>query len=181
MLDMDDFVKAGRAARRSFASAPRAEFDFGPYRVTSEVTIPTGLPRRGVGSKTRLEVLDPRSASTIVCELERVGMPLGSELLHGIAGSLDGEPLMVRRHGGPKLRRKDRVVDVSGAVDLVLGYEHRHSVIRDSGNPARVLWTSTSGGSLSPDATHREAAVICVLIVNAVDQSSSLLRFLPNL
>lgn len=176
-----DAFKAGRAARRSFASAPRAEFDFGPYRVTSEVTVPTGLPRRGVGSKTRLEVLEPASGSTVVCEFERVGMPIGSELLHGIAGSVAGEPFLVRRTGGPKLRRRDRVVAVSGAVDLSLGYEHRQSVIRASGDGARVLWTSTSGGLLSRDASHREAAVICVLVVNAVDQSSSLLRFLPFL
>jgi hypothetical protein len=54
---------------------------------------------------------------------------------------------------------------VSGAVDLSLGYEHRH-------------WTSSSGGLLSPDATHREASVICILVVNAVEQSSSLVRFL---
>lgn len=178
---MDDFVNAGSAARRSFASAPRAEFDFGPYRVTSEVTVPTGLPRRGAGSKTWLEVLDPVSRSTVVCEFERVGMPIGSESLHGIGGNVAGGSFLVRRNGGPKLRRKDRVVEVSGMVDLALGYEHRRSVIRAKGDPARVLWTAMSGGLLSRDASHREAAVICALVVSSVDQSSSLLRFLSNL
>lgn len=116
-----------------------------------------------------------------MCEFERVGMPLGSELMHGIAGSVDGEPFLVRRTGGPHLRRRHRVVHVSGAVDLSLGYEHHHSVIRAGGDRTGVLWTSTSGGLLSRDASHREATVICALVVNAVDQSSSLLRFLPFL
>lgn len=182
MLELDGFVRAGRPRGRSYWAAPPAEYDFGPYRVSEQNTIRTGLPRRGVaGGKCRLDVLDPASGSSVVCEFDRVGMPLGSELMHGIAGRLDGEPFLVRRTSGLRLRRKDRVVHVSGAVDLSLGYEHRRSEIRAGGDGDRVLWTSTSGGLLSHDASHREAAVVCVLVVNAVDQSSSLLRFLPFL
>ncbi|MDQ6722350.1 MAG: hypothetical protein M3003_16370 [Candidatus Dormibacteraeota bacterium] len=179
MSDVDTFVKAGRAARRSYASAPETQFDFGPYSVSSQVTIRTGLPRQGVaGGKCRLNVTDPASGSSIVCEFERVGMPLGFELMHGIAGNVDGEPFVVRRTRGPRLLRRDRTVDVSGAVGLSVGYEYRQSAIRSDDDPGRLLWTSSSGGLLSLDASHREAAVICVLVVNAVDQSSSLRRFL---
>lgn len=182
MPEADHFIRAGRPARRSYGSAPTAQFDFGPYRVTSHVELRAGLPRRGVaGGKSRFEVVDPASGESLVCEFDRVGMPLGAELMHGIAGRLDCESFSVRRTGGPRLWRKDRVVHVSGAVDLSLGYEHRHSVIRAGGEGTRVLWRSTSGGLLSRDASQREAAVICALVVNAVDQSSSMLRFLPFL
>jgi hypothetical protein len=181
MSDMDTFVKAGRPARRSYASGPETQFDFGPYSITSQVTIRTGLPRRGVaGGKCRLKVTDPDSGSSSVCEFERVGMPLGFELMHGIAGNVDGEPFVVRRTRWPRLRRRHRTVDVSGAVSLSVGYEHRQSVIRSSEDPAPLLWTSSSGGLLSLDASHREAAVICVLVVNALDQSSSLRRFVHS-
>jgi hypothetical protein len=180
MLEVEGFVKAGRPKGRSYWSDPPTEFDFGPYRVESRVTIPTGVPRRGVGSKTWLDVVDPGSGSRLACEFDRVGTPIGFELMHGIAGQVGGDPFLVRRAGGPRLRRKHRVVHVSGAVDLRIGYEHRRSVIR-AGDGGRVLWTSSSGGLLSPSASHREAAVICILVVNAVDQSSSLLRFLPFL
>lgn len=67
-------------------------------------------------------------------------MPIGLELLHGIAGRIDGEPFLVRRNGGPELRRKDRVIEVSGAVDLSLGYEHRQSVI--ASRATRSSWAA---------------------------------------
>lgn len=181
MLDVEGFVQTGRPDR-TYASAPQAEFDFGPYRVSSQVSIRSGLPRRGVaGGECRLTVVDVASGSKVECRFERVGMPLGSELMHGIAGSLDDDPFTVRRTTGPQLCRRDRIIHVTGPVDLTVGYEHRRSVIRAAKNPARLLWTSSSGGLLSRDTSHREAAVICVLVVNSVDESSSLWRFLPFL
>ena len=177
----EDFVRAGRAGEAFVA--PTAEFDFGPFRVKSQITHQSGLlPRRGVaGSKCHLNVSDSASDTAVVCELERVGMPLGRELLHGIQGSLDGQPFLVRRTARVRLRRRDRVVHVSGAIDLTLGYESRSTTLRVGGPAGRLLWTSSSGGLLARDATHREAAVACVLVVNSVDQSGSLLRFLSFL
>ena len=110
---------------------------------------PGRSPAPGLGSRTRLDVLNPASGARIVCEFDRVGMPIGSELMHGIAGSVEGETFLVRRTGGPRPRRKDRVVQVSGAVHLSLGYERRHAVIRAGADRTRVLWTSMSGGMLA--------------------------------
>lgn len=104
-------------------------------------------------------------------------MPLMTELRCGVAGSVDGEPFSVRRTGGLGLRRRDRVVEISGAVGLSLGYEHRRSVICRA-DDSTLVWTSASGGLLSPDVSLREAAVICMVVVNSVHQSSSMLRFL---
>lgn len=70
-----------------------------------------------------------------------------------------------------------RVVEISGAVGLSLGYERRQSMIRRA-DDSTLVWTSASGGLLSLDVDLREAAVICMLVVNSVQQSSSMLRFL---
>jgi len=178
MLEIAGFVTAGRLLRRSYWENPPAEFGFGGYRVHSQFSIPTGLPRRGVGSRTRLDVVDPATDARLVCELDRVGMPLMAELMVGIEGPLNREPFLVRRTGGPRLRRRARVVSVTGPVDLSLGYEHHHSVIHAGGERPRLLWTSSSGGLLSRAATHREVSVICALVVNGIEQSSPLARFL---
>lgn len=179
MVDVDGFVNAGRPRGRSRWSAPPPEFEFGPYSVSRDTTIRVGLPRRGVaGGETHLVVTHSGTGYRAICELERVGMPLMSELKHGIRGSVDGEPFVVRRTGGLQLRRKDRLVVVSGVVNLSLSYEHGRSVIHGRGERALLLWTSSSGGLLSRDATHKEAAVVCMLVVNAFEQSTSLTRFL---
>lgn len=178
MLEVEGFVNAGGRPRgRTLWSAPPAEFDFGPYRVTREVTVRTGLPRKGAGSRCQLTVVEAPSGSSVECELERVGMPLMTELRRGIAGTVDGEPFTVRRTGGLGLRRRDRVVEISGAVGLSLGYERRQTMIRRA-DDSTLVWTSASGGLLSLDVDLREAAVICMLVVNSVQQSSSMLRFL---
>lgn len=177
MLSADGLSPAGRPRGRTPWSAPPAQFKFGRFNVTRKTFVRTGLPKKGVaGSSTCLVVVDPSTAQA-VCEFDRVGMPLMSELWHGIAGRLDGEAFSVRRTTGPRLRRRDRTVEVSGAVSLRLSYESRESVIR-RGVDGPMLWTSRSGGQLSDDASLAEGAVACALIVNAVHQSSSPFRFL---
>jgi hypothetical protein len=98
------------------------------------------------------------------------------ELIRGIAGSLNDQAVMVRRLHGPRLTRKNRTVRVSGPMELIIAYERPYTTIR-SADDAAIVWTSRSGGLLIADASLEEATLVCSLVVNAVDQSSSLWRY----
>lgn len=102
------------------------------------------------------------------------------ELKRGIGGRVDGDAFTLQRRGGPRLRRRNRMLHVCGAVDLRVGFQGRHAVIW-SGADDRLLWASASGGRLSAPVSHRDAAVICVLVVNGIEQSTSLWRWLQGL
>jgi hypothetical protein len=152
-------------------------------RVACEVKSMPGLPRKGVaGSQTFVQLFDPSTAVVSMCRLDRVGMRLGSELILGVEGAVDGQPFTVRRLSRFALLRSRRTLHVSGVVDLLVCYRRFEKTVRSGARPEAVLWTSRSGGRMSNQASIEEAGVICALVINDFPSASSFLaRFLSGI
>lgn len=167
-----------RAARKAFGSAPRSQFRFGPLRVSTAIQ-----PRARLRDGSRLAAIfrSPQGRE-LTAELPFLGTYGGLALSAGVDGTLDDEPFTISRNG-PRLRRRSRVVTVSGAVELQAASSwFAKAKIWEPGPSHRLICQSDGGSaSLASDASFEQAAICCLLLTNSIPESTSLLRWLNGL
>ena len=168
-----------RTARKAFMSAPDADFSFGPLRVTTSFSRGDHLrdPAQMVG-----RFFQPLSGELTVATLNCVGAPPGAALWRGIDGTLDDGGFVVSRNG-PRMRRRSRIVSVSGAVNLqATSSWFAKSTIARSGGRGQVICESDGKNAKVVDtATTAELVICCLLLINSIPESTSLLRWLNYL
>ena len=166
-----------RTARKAFMSAPHADFSFGSLRVTTSVS-----RDRLRDPSQMIAKFQTLSGERTVATLNHVGPPPGAALSRGIDGTLDDSRFVVSRNG-PRIRRRSRIVSVSGVVSLqARSYWVAKSTIARSGARGQVICESDGRtANVLDTATTAEFVICCLLLVNSVPESTSLFRWLNYL
>jgi len=159
-----------RSIGRAYYASPDSSFRFGPYSVEAFASVRPAS--RHARSQFTLVGADGGRVSSC---LEFVGPPPGFKLMAGISGDVNGQPFEVTRVG-PRLRRRSRVITVSGAVRLRVRSSHRRVLISRESTDEEVWRSQGNVGILSALASPDEAAVVCALVANFIPGSTSLMR-----